>query len=693
MINLVIDGRIVEAVEGRNLLEAALDAGIYVPHLCAHPDLSSRGSCKLCTVEVEGNAKPVQACEVTPTEGMVVRTKTPAVEKIRNVALELVLAPHPKDCTSCRAYLNCELQALMQYTGITHSRLRSIDKKTANIGVSDNVVSKEMFRCIQCGRCVQACDELRGVGVLHFNHAQGEAYVGTWGDVSLSETDCRFCSACVEVCPTGAIMDAPGLFASGVPKALAVVPCRNGCPAHTDIPLYLQLAGDGRYADSVSVFREKLTFPLSLGYVCSHACESDCKRGKIDFPISIREVKRFAVENDTEESWKQRTWVEPASGKRVAVVGGGPAGLTGAFYLARKGHAVTVLERMPKAGGMLTYGIPKYRLPQEVVDAEVDTLLQVVPFDIVTDSEIDDIAGLTAEYDAVLVAVGAQAGRRPTTFRGSWANAVNGVDLCRDFNTGQDAVASGSTVTVYGGGNVAFDCARGAKRAGARTVRILCLEPASAMLADAAELREAIAEGIEIINSVAVTAVTEVDGLVTGLDLQRVQSFHFGANGLELTCEPGSEHHVSTDLLVLATGQGAGFGQGFGLPVRPNGLAAADFDCATAVSGVFAVGDVVTGTKTVIEAIAGARRAASSIDRFLGGNGNIEDHFFDREERDPSLGIIPDFSSMTRTDCRTAAAVADETSRCLHCELRPDIETVKYWTDSAYLPLKGVSTR
>jgi NADPH-dependent glutamate synthase beta subunit-like oxidoreductase len=624
---------------------------------------------------------------------MVVQTKSAAAVKVRNVALELVLAPHPKDCTSCRAYLNCELQALMQYTGITHSRLRSIDKQTANIGFSDSVVSKEMFRCIQCGRCVEACKDLRGVGVLHYNQAFGEAYVGTRGDVPLAETDCRFCSACVEVCPTGTLMDAHGLFATDVPRQQAIVPCQNNCPAHTDIPLYLQLAGEQRYGDSVSVFREKLTFPLSLGYVCSHACESDCKRGKIDFPISIREVKRFAVENDTEQSWKQHAWVKPATGKRVAVVGGGPAGLTGAYYLARLGHNVTVFERTAKAGGMLTHGIPKHRLPQAVVDGEIEILRGIVDFDIVTGTDITDAASLTTEYDSVLVAVGAQAGRRPQAFRGAWANAVDGVDLCRAFNAGDHPVEPGSVVTVYGGGNVAFDCARGALRAGASVVRIMCLESAEKMLADPEELREAIAEGVQVINSVAVTAVTEAGGLVTGLDLERVDSFRFGPDGLELTCVPGSAHHLDTDLLVLATGQGASFAEGFGLPLRPNGFAAADFDCATSVPGLFAAGDVVTGTRTVIDAIAGARRAASSIDRFLGGEGDIEDTFFEREPHDPSLGVIPDFSKMTRTACRTPDAVSNETSRCLHCELRRDIDTVKYWTDPAYRPLKVVAAR
>jgi len=297
---------------------------------------------------------------------------------------------------------------------------------------------------------------------------------------------------------------------------------------------------------------------------------------------------------------------------------------------------------------------------------------------------------LAEGWDAVLVAVGAQTGRRPPVFRGAWPNAVNGVDLCRSLNTG-GTVEPGATVTVYGGGNVAFDCARGAKKAGAGTVRIMCLEPADKMLADPEELHDALEEGIEIVNSAAVVRLTEAGGSVTGLDLQQVQTFRFGPNGLELTYVADSDFHVDTDVLVLATGQQPDLGENFGVPLRPNGLAAADFDCRTEIDGVFAAGDVVTGTKTVVDAIAAARRAASAIDTHLGGNGDIEDHFFDREPRDGTLGVIADFSTMKRTPCSNAEEVTAETDRCLHCELRRDIDTVKYWTDPAYRNLKVVA--
>ncbi|NTW38662.1 MAG: FAD-dependent oxidoreductase [Cellulomonadaceae bacterium] len=691
MIRLDVDGNAIEALPGQSLLEAALDAGIYIPHLCAHPDLVAAGGCKLCTVELDGAT--VQSCEVTVADGMVVRTKTPAVERVRTVALELILAPHPKDCTSCAAYLNCELQAIMQYTGVAHSRLREIDKETASIGASDAIVRKEMVRCIQCTRCIRACDDLRGVSVLTLNTKDGETYVGTRGDVPLAQTDCRFCSACVAVCPTGAIMDVPGLFSATSPRTQALVPCQDTCPAHTDIPLYLELAGQGRYSDSVSVFREKLTFPLSLGYVCSHACESDCKRGKLDWPLSIREVKRFAVENDAEQTWRARQTFAAATGRRVAVVGGGPAGLTAAYRLARKGHDVTVLERMPKAGGMLSYGIPRYRLPQEVVDTEVGILVQDAGFTVRTGVDVTDVVALRAEgYDAVLVATGAQAGSRPAAHTGPWPNVHDGVDLCRSWNLG-DEPELGRVVTVLGGGNVAFDCARTAKKHGAEVVRVVCLEAMGAMLADPDELREALSEGIEVLTSASVTGLVAAgDGRpVTGVGIEHITGFAFTAQGLQVDRVEGSAHELATDSVVLATGQRSHLTEGFGVALRRGGFVVVQPDASTDVEGIFAAGDAVTGTQTVVAAIAAATAAAAAIDRYLGGDGQVDDSFFDREPRDPKIGVIPEFSQLTRTDCRTPQAVTAETSRCLHCELRRDVDTVKYWADPAYKTVKTVT--
>ncbi|QOX64699.1 FAD-dependent oxidoreductase [Anoxybacterium hadale] len=699
-----IDGYTIEAEEGQNLLQAALDAGIYIPHLCYHPDLTPQGGCKLCTVEIEGVEGTVQSCETIVAEGMQVKTKTEKVKHHRAVALELMLASHPKDCTSCDKYLNCELQALMQYMGVAHSRLREIDKENTRIIPSDQLIKREMYRCIQCGRCVRACQELRGIGALQYNKRGGETYIGTKDDVPLSETDCRFCGACVEVCPTGAIQDVKGVFAKDSPRNLALIPCTDKCPAHTDIPMYVRLAQQGKYSDAVSVFREKLTFPHSLGCVCTHTCESGCKRNHVNEAVSIRELKRFSVEHDKEESWKKRAFHNPPTGKKAAVIGGGAAGMTAAYYLAKKGHEVTVFERQPMAGGMLSYGIPKYRLPQDIVNQELETLVEV-GIKMVPNTNVASVDEVFAKgFDAVLVSVGAQKGKRPPAYSGNWKNALDAVDFCRLANEG-NLPDLGETLTVYGGGNVAFDCARTAKMKGVSTVRVVCLEPRDKMLADKEEVTCALAEGIEILNSKSMLGLEETStdtegkktGLnadtvldaVTGLKLINVVSFRFGDKGLELETEEGSETVLKTDTLVFATGQQPGLTEAFGIDLQRGSVAKTNDALGTGKEGVFAAGDAVTGTKSVVDAIESGRRAAMSIDSYLGGDGNIEEVLYDREKQNPRIGTVENFAALKRAEqlCGECDA-AGEALRCLQCDLRLDIQKVKYWVDAHYKQVK-----
>jgi ferredoxin len=238
-------------------------------------------------------------------EGMAVRTTTEDAVHLRQVALELLLACHPADCTSCAVYLHCELQALLQYLGVAHSRLRRVEKQNRRLatGAPNPLIKREMERCVQCGRCVRACEELRGIGALAYLKRNGESYVGVKDEKRLEESDCRFCGACVEVCPTGAIQDMPGIFPVDVPREQALVPCRNSCPAGVDIPVYLRLAEQGRYPEAAAVLHEKLTFPHALGFICSRKCEASCKRGHLQEALSIREIKRVVAEMDVEKSW------------------------------------------------------------------------------------------------------------------------------------------------------------------------------------------------------------------------------------------------------------------------------------------------------------------------------------------------------------------------------------------------------
>lgn len=691
-IRLNIDGYKIEAKEGQNLLQAALEAGIYIPHLCYHPALTPQGGCKLCTVEIEGRQGTVQSCETMVEEDMMVKTKTNKVKQLRMVALELMLASHPKDCTSCDKYLKCELQALMQYMGVAHSRLREIDKENTRIAISDNLIKKEMFRCIQCGRCIRACEELRGVGALRYNKKNGETYVSTKDDKPLSETDCRFCGACVEVCPTGAIQDVNGIFSNTSPRSMALIPCKNNCPAHTDIPTYVRLVEQGKYSDAVSVFREKLTFPLSLGYICTHVCEASCKRGHLNEneAVTIRELKRFAVENDKEVKWKKRAFHCPPTGKKVAVIGGGPSGMTAAYYLAKKGHEVTVFEQQPLAGGMMSYGIPKYRLPQEIVNKEID-ILEEAGIVINSGVKIKYLEEMKDKgFDAMLVAVGAQKGKRPPAYCKEWSNAYDAVEFCRAANEGKP-LELGETLTVYGGGNVAFDCARIAKKSGVPVVRIVCLEPRNKMLADSEEISCALEEGIEILNSKSMLGIEEMEGKVSGLKLINVISFRFGDKGLEMETEEGSEATLKTDSLIFATGQQPDLDHSFGVELFRGSFIKTNESLQTNKEGIFAAGDAIYGTKSVVEAIASGRQAAMNIDKYLGGDGNIEENLYDRVSVNPQIGIIEGFSKLSREEylCNKCDAKGAAT-RCLQCDLRVDIEKVKFWVDAHYKQVKEV---
>ena len=699
-ISLTVDGRAINTRTGQTVLEAALQGGIYIPHLCHHPDLRPVGTCGVCVVDVEGMEEPPTSCTTLAVEGMVVKTKTPQIDRLRRQAMEVMLANHPGNCTECSQYLNCELQSVKQYLGIAEESTGTRILKPIPINTRNPLFVHDFIRCIQCGRCVRACDELRGVGVLQFIEDDGETRVGIPDDRLLVDAGCRFCGACAEVCPTGALRDREEQM-EGKKRRQALVPCTYTCPAQIDVPRYIRLIGKGEYAKATAVIREKVPFPKVLGYVCDHPCEAVCRRSEINEAISIRELKRFAAENDNERVWEKNSQRAPPTDRRVAVVGSGPAGLTAAYYLAKLGHRVTVFEALPLAGGMMRYGIPEYRLPRDMLESEINEI-QKAGVVIETHTKIESLDSLVFDegYDAVLVAPGAQVGQKLPIPGAELEGVFIGLDFLRDVNLGK-AVQTGKRLVVLGGGNVAFDCARLARRLGAEEVRIACLENRNEMPAACDEIEQGEEEGIAVHPSRTITRILNGDGRVAGVECLEVEAFEFNEDGTaRIEAVEGSAHVLPADTVIFAIGQRPEIPDQFELDTDERGHIEVDpYTFDTSTEGVFAAGDAVSGTASVIEAIASGRRGAMAVDRYLGGSGSIDQELVPLEEPESWLGPGERFAGLNRCEvtCIGAAervksfggivqalceeAAVAESSRCLQCDLRLKITPVKFWAD------------
>lgn len=697
-VHLTIDGHTVAAASGTTVLEAALAAGIYIPHLCSHEALHPYGACRLCVAKQQGVDHLITTCATLVEEGMVIDTHAEAAQAVRKLSCDFMFKTHPAECTGCPKYGKCQLQSISQYVGDTGRQLKARPIPVA-ADTANPMMLHEMYRCILCGRCVRACTELRGVGALKFATVNGRTQVVVDGN-SLNDAGCRFCTACVEVCPTGAIREHEALAqkAEGKPRDEALVPCRAACPAHVDVPRYLRFAASGRLADAAAVVREKAPLPLSLGYICSHPCENACKRACLNTAVSIRNVKRAAAQSD-DGAWKQNAVRKPTTGKRVAVIGAGPAGLTAAYYLAKLGHAVTVLEAQAKAGGMLRYGIPRHRLPHNVIDGEVQAIL---------DEGIALQTGVRAEsapqlltqgYDAVLVAVGAHEGVRLPLNGADLPQVYTNTEFLRAAAQGQP-LAIGNRVAVLGGGNVAMDCAAVAKRLGAQEVHVACLERLECMPASEEERLWVQEEGVVLHPAKTFLAVEQQNGCVSGLRMAGVKQFSFDSDGKSvIEQEENSEEVLAVDTVIFAVGQRPDIAPTFGVPTGRGNRVTADDTGATQLPGIFAAGDAVTGTKSVIAAIAAARTAAQSIDCYLGGNGDIDEVLAPEQIVPASIGKEENFGELVRNAarveqpqvrCQSFAPMDSgldsdhaqcEAHRCLQCDLRLQLQPQKFWND------------
>ncbi len=471
------------------------------------------------------------------------------------------------------------------------------------------------------------------------------------------------------------------------------VPCVAGCPAHVDIPGYVALVNAGRYDDAVRLIRKDNPFALACGLICEHPCELGCRRGVVDDAVNIRALKRYAVDHapamfevspDGAPAPASAPARHEATGKRIAVVGGGPAGLTAAYYLALMGHSPVVYEQREHLGGMMRYGIPAYRLPREELQREIDWLLAQgievrcgvrVPDDVALDK-------LRASHDAVYLAIGAHT-EKALGLEGEGAEGVlSAVQMLRAIGDGRLHDFSGERIVVVGGGNVAMDVARTALRLGAEEVTVAYRRRIADMTAQAEEIEGAIAEGCVIRELAAPARIVTEGGHVAGLEVQPQVIGAFD-RGRPKPCRADAlAETIPCDRVLMAVGQGidaAPFADG-GVPVEWGRLAAGPFGEVPGMEGVFCGGDCATGPATVIRAIAAGKAAARNIDAHLGFAHRIE------------AGVdVPPAQASDRRPCgrsnaaeRTAAArkhdfalmemgltgqeAAQESDRCLRCD-------------------------
>ncbi|SER40120.1 NAD(P)-binding protein [Parafannyhessea umbonata] len=402
------------------------------------------------------------------------------------------------------------------------------------------------------------------------------------------------------------------------------IPCVSGCPAHVDIPGYISLVEAGQNVEAVRLIRKDNPLPLVCGYVCEHPCEMHCRRGMVDDPMNIRGLKRYAVDNM--ESDYQPHMAEP-TGKRVAVVGGGPAGLSAAYYLTVMGHKVTIFEARKRLGGMLRYGIPSYRLPRERLQAEIDWIVNL-GVEVRCDTKVEDLAELREKYDSVYLAIGAHLDRKLGLEGEDAAGVLSAVDMLRSIGDNEAPDFSGERVCVVGGGNVAMDVARSAVRCGAEKVTIVYRRRVIDMTAQDEEIAGAEAEGCEILSLNAPLRIVAKGGIVSGLAVQPqiIGEFRGGRPFPRPADVP--ERVIPCDRVVVAIGQAIDSSafEGQGVPCSRGRIVARADGSVEGFEGVYAGGDCQSGPATVIRAVNAGKVAAANIDHYLGFDHKIDKH-------------------------------------------------------------------
>lgn len=550
--------------------------------------------------------------------------------------------------------------------------------------------------CEQCGICTAACP-LSGKDDFNIRRIIRHVQLDFVDEVADSPFPwfCTTCGRCEEACPNSVEILA-GIRAlrqlSPSERLPEWPPCTLACPAGIDIPGYLRLIARGKIDEAYALILERVPFPGVLGRVCTHPCEDACRRAEVNMPIAICALKRYIADNAT-GSWRERLRVKDDTGRKLAIIGAGPAGLTAAFYLREKGHQVTIFESRAEPGGMMRFGIPAYRLPQAVLEKEINQILEL-GIELKTGQKLGqdfDLDWLKSEgYQAVFLAVGAQLSRKIELEGANLNDVLWGLDFLSAVREGKQ-VSLRDRVLVVGGGNVAIDVGLTAFRLGVKEVTLACLESREEMPANRWEVEQAIDEGVRLMPSWGPSRILGTDGKVSAIELVRCTSVFDAEGNFSPTFDDNTKAKVEVEQVILAIGQTTDLSfvdTEVALKLDRGLIVVAQDTQETSMRGVFAGGDVTKLPGTVIEAIAAGRRAASSIDKFLGGDGNIEETLYQRPaveaydgKRDKGFADLArvEVSKISVSEIGNSFAEVElgldadqavrEAERCLQCDL------------------------
>ena len=608
---------------------------------------------------------------------------------------------------------------------ITYEEAMAILKRAEENGFVHQITNidgdNKIFGICNCN--VNICNALRTSQLFNTPNMSRSAYVA-----HVDKDKCVACGRCVEYCPAGATRLGQKLCQKDgsevrypkqqLPDAVkwgkdkwdpdyrdnnrinshksGTAPCKTACPAHIAVQGYLKKASQGKYQEALALIKKQNPFPAVCGRICNRRCEDACTRGTIDQAVAIDAVKKFIAEQDLKAETRYiPPVVIPASihmdhfPEKIAIIGGGPAGMSAAFYLAEKGYRPTVFEKNEEPGGMLRYGIPSYKLEKDVIAAEIDVMREM-GVEIRTGVEVGKDVTLKElreqGYKAFYIAIGCSAGRRPGVPGDDAEGTTTAIDYLREANTGKTSYTG--RVVVVGGGNVAIDAARVSARSGAGEVHMLCLESEAEMPAADEEVREANEDGVKIQNGWGPKEVLTENGKVTGIIFKKCTSVKNAEGRFAPTYDENVTIEIACDRVIFAVGQRSVWGsmlEGENVTFNGPAIVADKLTYQTGQPDIFVGGDVYTGPKFAIDAIAAGHYAAESLHRYVhNGHMTIGRNRWEFNELDKSNISVESYDNSSRQiegvdetvpsksfkDAHltlTEEQVRKETARCLGC--------------------------